>query len=107
MYAVGQSPKGGVVMNKYEISIVLKPNLDDEAKKAENEKIQELITKFGGTIEKTDDWGKRRLAYEIKKFTEGFYTFHTVEAESTLPADMEQRLRIDENVLRYLVIRLN
>ncbi len=94
-------------MNKYELSIILKPNLDEETKKAEYEKIQELITKFGGTIEKTDDWGKRRLAYEIKKFNEGFYTFYTLEAESTLPAEMEQRLRIAENVLRYLVIRLN
>lgn len=92
-------------MNKYELALVLHPELDDEAKNAEVAKVQDLITRFGGTIEKVDDWGKRRLAYEIKKVNEGFYSFTTFEAPSSTPAEMESRLRIMENVLRYLVVR--
>lgn len=92
-------------MNKYEMALVLNPSLDEEAKTADVTKIQELITRFGGTIEKVDDWGKRRLAYEIKKVNEGFFSFTTFEAPSNAPAEIESRIRIMEGVLRYLIIR--
>lgn len=92
-------------MNKYELAIVFNPNLEEEAFKAEFDKVQEYITRYGGTVEKVDDWGKRKLAYEIKKHTEGFYNFITFESESTAPADIEKELRIRENVIRYLIIR--
>ena len=92
-------------MNKYELAVVLSTKLDDEAKQAEFNKVTELLARFGGTVEKVDDWGKRRLAYEIKKETEGFYSFITFDAEPTAPAEIESRLRIMENVLRYLIIR--
>ena len=92
-------------MNKYELAVVLKPDLDEEAKAAEMQKVQNLITRFGGVIEKIDDWGKKRLAYEIQKVNEGFYSFVTFDAESSAPAEIESRMRIMENVLRYLIIR--
>ncbi len=92
-------------MNKYELAVVIKPSLDEEALKAEFESIQELITRFGGTVEKVDDWGKRRLAYEIQKVNEGFYSFITFTSESNTPNEIESRMRIKENVLRYLVVR--
>lgn len=92
-------------MNKYELALVLRPGLEEEAKVAESQKVQDLITRFGGTIEKIDDWGKRRLAYEIKKVNEGFFSFISFEAEGSAPAEIESRIRIMENVLRYLIIR--
>ena len=92
-------------MNKYELALVLSTKLDDEAKQAEFNKVTELLARFGGTVEKVDDWGKRRLAYEIKKETEGFYSFITFDAEPAAPAEIESRLRIMENILRYLIIR--
>jgi len=92
-------------MNKYELAVVLRPDLDEEAKAAEMQKVQNLITRFGGVIEKIDDWGKKRLAYEIQKVNEGFYSFVTFDAESSAPAEIESRMRIMENVLRYLIIR--
>ncbi len=92
-------------MNKYELALVLSSKLDDEAKQAEFNKVTDLLARFGGTVEKVDDWGKRRLAYEIKKETEGFFSFITFDAEPTAPAEIESRLRIMENVLRYLIIR--
>lgn len=92
-------------MNKYELGLVLNANVDEEVKVATFEKAQELITRFGGTVDKVDDWGKRKLAYEIKKQTEGYYSFTTFTAESNVPAEIEQRIRIMDNVLRYLIIR--
>ena len=92
-------------MNKYELALVLSPAIDDEARAAEFKKAQDLIERFGGKVEKVDDWGKRRLAYEIQKLNEGFYSFTTFEAPATAPAEMESRLRIMENVLRYLITR--
>lgn len=92
-------------MNKYEMAVVLRPDLDEETKAAESQKVLDLITRFGGTIEKIDDWGKRRLAYEIKKVNEGFFSFISFDAEPTVPAELESRMRIMENVLRYLIIR--
>ena len=92
-------------MNQYELALVLNPSLDEEAKTEAFNKVQDLITRFGGTIEKVDDWGKRRLAYEIKKVNEGFYSFTTIEAAPTAPVEIESRVRIMEDVLRYLIIR--
>lgn len=92
-------------MNKYELSLVLNPTLDEETRVAEVAKVHDLITRFGGTIEKIDDWGKRRLAYEIKKVNEGFFSFITFEAAPATPVEIESRIRIMESVLRYLIIR--
>ncbi|MDF2944738.1 MAG: hypothetical protein K0S01_3596, partial [Herbinix sp.] len=60
---------------------------------------------FGGTITTVDDWGKKRLAYEIQKMKEGYYYFIQFESDSTVPNEIEQRIRIMENVIRYLCIR--
>jgi len=93
-------------LNKYEIGVIFKPTLEEEAVKAELERVQEVITRFGGAIEKVDEWGRRRLAYEINKQTEGIYYFITFSAENTAPAEIESRVRIFENVIRYLIVRL-
>ena len=93
-------------MNKYEIGVILKPTLEEEALKTELERVQELITRFGGTIDKVDEWGRRRLAYEIEKLSEGIYYFITFSAGSPAPAEIESRIRIFENVIRYLIVRL-
>ena len=65
-------------MNKYELALVLNPELDEEARTEAFNKVQELIARFGGTIEKVDDWGKRRLAYEIKKSERGILQLHHI-----------------------------
>ncbi len=93
-------------MNKYEMTVVLNPNLEEEGVKAELEKVTGHITRFGGTVEKIDEWGKRRLAYEIQKLTEGYYFFITFDSPETAPAEIEDRTRIMESVLRYLIVRV-
>ena len=64
-------------MNKYELALVLSPALDEEGRAAEVAKVQATLERFGAKIEKVDDWGKRKLAYEIAKVNEGFYSFTT------------------------------
>lgn len=92
-------------MNKYELAVIISASMDEEAIKAELDSIKAMIEKAGGTIEKVDEWGKRRLAYEIKKNNEGFYTFISFDSGSNTPNEVEKRMRIRENVLRYLVVR--
>ena len=91
-------------MKKYELALVIAPTLDEEALAAEKASVNALIERFGGTVDKVDDWGKRRLAYEINKVNEGFYSFISFTADTTDPAEIESRMRIKENVLRYLII---
>ena len=89
---------------KYEVLYILNPNLSEEETQAIVEKFKTLIEQ-NGTIDEMDEWGKRKLAYEIQKQTEAFYFFVQFEADTTAPAEIESRMRIMENVLRYLVIR--
>lgn len=91
-------------MNTYELALVLNGKLEEEARVEAFEKAKGYIERFGGKVIKVDDWGKRRLAYEIQKMREGFYYFVTFEATSEVPAEVEARIRIMESVLRFLIV---
>ncbi|MCL1883088.1 MAG: 30S ribosomal protein S6 [Defluviitaleaceae bacterium] len=94
-------------MNKYELGVVIRADLEEDAYRAEMERVKGFIDRFGGTIEKIDDWGRRKLAYPIKKFTEGMYTFITYTSEGGTPKEVEARLRLQENLLRFLTTRVD
>ena len=91
-------------MNKYELALVVSAKVEDEVRNATVEKAKEYITSLGGTITNVDEWGKKKLAYEIQKVNEGFFSFVTFDAETSAPAEIESRMRIAENVLRYLIV---
>ena len=92
-------------MNKYELAVVVNAKIEDDARLATIERVQKYVTRFGGTITNVDEWGKRKLAYEIQKMREGYYYFIHFEADATAPAEIEARLRIMDNVLRFLCVR--
>ncbi|MBE6014330.1 MAG: 30S ribosomal protein S6 [Lachnospiraceae bacterium] len=92
-------------MNKYELALVLNAKIEDDARAATLEKVKELIARFGGTVTNIDEWGKKRLAYEIQKMREGFYYFVQFDADADCPAEIEKRVRILDNVIRYLCVR--
>ena len=92
-------------MNKYELAVVLSAKLEDEERAAALEKVQGYITRFGGTVTGVDDWGKKRLAYEIQKMKEAYYYFIHFESDAETPGEIEQRVRIMDNVIRYLCVR--
>ncbi len=92
-------------MSKYELCVVLNAKIEDDERAAVLEKVKELVSRFGGNITDVDEWGKKRLAYEIQKMKEGYYYFIHFESETTAPAEIESRIRIMENVLRYLCVK--
>lgn len=94
-------------MNKYELALVVNAKIEDDAKEATLQAAQDLITRFGGVITNVDDQGKKKLAYEIQKMSEGFYYFIHFDAEATVPNEIEQRVRIMDNVIRFLCVRLD
>ncbi|MCI5700489.1 MAG: 30S ribosomal protein S6 [Lachnospiraceae bacterium] len=91
-------------MSKYELALVVNAKIEDEARAAVVEKAKAYIERFGGTITEVEEWGKKRLAYEIQKMREGFYYFIQFEAGTDCPAELEKRMRIMDNVLRYLIV---
>ena len=94
-------------MNRYEMIYIIDTGLEDSARKELIEKVSALIENNGGEIEKVDEtWGKRRLAYAIDYKTEGWYVLVTFKAPVELPRELERNLQINENVLRYLVVKL-
>ena len=92
-------------MNKYELAVVVSAKIEDEERVQVIEKVKALVERFGGQISDVEEWGKKRLAYEIQKMREGYYYFIHFEADATAPAEIEARLRIMDNVLRFLCVR--
>ena len=92
-------------MNKYELALVVNAKIEDDARAAVVEKAQGYITRFGGVVSEVEEWGKKKLAYDVQKMSEGFYYFIQFDAASDVPAKVEQDVRIMDNVLRFLCVR--
>ena len=92
-------------MNKYEVMYVIDANLEDGARTELINYFSGIVEKNGGSIDRIDEWGKRRLAYAINYKTEGYYVLMYMQAPSELPRELERNFQINDNVLRYLVIR--
>ena len=92
-------------MNKYELAVVVSAKIEDDERAAVVDKCKAYVERFGGTITEVDEWGKKRLAYEIQKMKEALYYFIRFEAPATAPAEIESRVRIMDNVIRYLCVR--
>ena len=92
-------------MNKYKLALVVNAKIEDEAREAVVEKAKNYVARYGGTITEVEEWGKKRLAYEVQKMREGFYYFIQFEADATCPAEVERHVRIMDNVLRYLIVK--
>ena len=92
-------------MNKYELAVVVNANLEDEARTAVVDKVKALVERFKGNITEVDEWGKKKLAYEIQKMKEAYYYFIRFEADVDAPAEIESRIRIMDGVIRFLIVR--
>ena len=92
-------------MSKYELAVVVSAKLEDDARAEVIEKVKALVTRFGGNITDVDEWGKRKLAYEIQKMKEAYYYFIHFESETTTPGEIEERIRIMDGVIRYLCVK--
>jgi small subunit ribosomal protein S6 len=91
-------------LRNYELIYILRTDLEEEATEAVINKFTGLIEKNGGEVVKVDKWGKRRLAYAIKKRTEGFYVIVDFKAEPAVSHEVERVLKITDEVLRHMVV---
>ena len=92
-------------MNKYELALVVSAKVEDEVRDAVVEKAKGYITRYNGVITDVEEWGKKKLAYEIQKMSEGYYYFIQFDASAECPAEIERRVRIMEPVMRYLCVK--
>jgi len=92
-------------MRKYEVMYIIRPDLDQEQTKELVEKFQNLITNNGGEISKVDEIGKRRLAYEIADYNDGFYVLIYFQSEPNVVAELERVLKITDGIIRYLIVK--
>jgi len=92
-------------MKAYELLYFVAPTLDEEARAAVETRIEGVITEAQGSIDNVNDWGKRKLAYEIKNLTEGDYILVDFHADPTQIAELDRVLRINDAVVRHMIVR--
>ena len=93
-------------MNKYEVLYVIDAGMEDQARSELIAQFGELMTNNGATVETVDEWGKRRLAYPINFKNEGYYVLVNFTAAPEFPRELERNFEINENIMRYLVTRV-
>ena len=92
-------------MKAYELMLILRPNLEDEARDAVLQKVRGIITADGGSIDNDEAWGKRRLAHEIDHTEEGDYQVTLFHAEAAAVAELDRVLHITDQALRFMIVR--
>lgn len=90
-------------MRAYEVAFIIHPDLDDSAFKEVLDRVQEWITGSGGSVTKVDLWGKKKMAYEIRKQTEGNYVILDTEMEPSFCSELERNLQLQESVMRFMI----
>lgn len=88
--------------NNYALTLILKPDLEEKARK---ELIEPVVKKLG-KIEKEEDWGVRDLAYQIKRFDKGYYIHYLFQAEPLSISSLDKALKLEEDIIRYLLVRV-
>lgn len=92
-------------MKKYEIMYIIRPNIEDEAKKALIERFNKVLLDNGAEATETKDWGKRRLAYEINDFRDGYYQIVNVTSSAAAVQEFSRLAKISEDIIRHMVIK--
>ncbi len=94
-------------MRQYELVYVMNPDAGEEAVNGLHARVEEIVTSRGGQIDKTDNWGRRRLAYEIDRHKEGTYVLELFSGPAELVAELDRRLKVADDILRYLIVRVD
>jgi small subunit ribosomal protein S6 len=92
---------------KYELVYVLKPDATEQDVAEMQQQVEAIITRLGGSLDKTDVWGRRKLAYEIGRHKDGFYVLHVITGSGELMKEIDRRLKVTEGILRHLVVRVD
>ena len=92
---------------QYELIYVLKPDAPEDEVNTLHGQVAEIVERLGGKIEKTDQWGRRKLAYEIGHHKEGFYVLELIAGSGELMKELDRRLKVTEGLLRHLIVRVD
>jgi small subunit ribosomal protein S6 len=92
---------------KYELVYIMRPEATEAEAADLQSQVETVIGRVGGTLEKTDVWGRRKLAYDIGKHKEGFYVLHVISGSGDLMKEIDRRLRVTEGLLRHLIVRVD
>ena len=92
---------------KYELVYVVSPDATDAQVTDLHTQVEQIAQRLGGTIEKTDNWGRRRLAYEIGPHKEGTYVLETIDGGGELMKEIDRRLKVSDLVIRHLIVRID
>ena len=94
-------------MRRYEIMFIVDPSLPEEEIDQLNSEVEKQITEAGGVVDSIEKMGRRKLAYEVKRRTDGFYVLFTVVADGDIVKEVERRFRVLDQVIRYLTVRID
>lgn len=92
-------------MNNYEVALIIRPEVEEEAQQQVIERLSQILTAEGGQVDNVESWGRRRLAYPIKKVNEGFYYFIQGQFSSLVLPELDRTIQLSEDILRHMVIR--
>ncbi|WP_202081554.1 30S ribosomal protein S6 [Caldalkalibacillus salinus] len=92
-------------MRKYEVMYIVRPDLEEDATKATIERFQSVVTDNGGEVEKVEEMGRRRLAYEIDDYREGYYVLMYIQAGPEAVSELERLFNISEDVIRHIAVK--
>ncbi|MCM3164400.1 MULTISPECIES: 30S ribosomal protein S6 [Bacillaceae] len=92
-------------MRKYEVMYIIRPNIEDEAKKALVERFNNVLSENGAEVTEAKEWGKRRLAYEINDFRDGYYMLLQVNSAAEAVQEFDRLAKISEDIIRHIVIK--
>src|SRR4030095_7513581 len=95
------------VSRKYELVYVISPDVSDDQVNELHSQIEAIVQRMGGQIEKTDNWGRRKLAYEIGRHKEGTYVLEVINGGGELMKEIDRRLKVIDHVIRHLVVRVD
>ncbi len=91
----------------YELVYIIAPDATDEQVEAVHQQVESTVQRLGGTLEKTDNWGRRKLAYEINHHREGIYVLELIAGSGELMKELDRRLKVMDEVIRHLVVRID
>jgi small subunit ribosomal protein S6 len=92
-------------MNSYEVALIVRPEVEEEAQQALIEQLSQILTSEGGQVENVEAWGRRRLAYSINKVNEGFYYFIQGQFDSTVLPTADRTMRLSDSIVRHMILR--
>ncbi len=94
-------------MSKYEVMYIINANVEEDARKALIENLNGIITKEGGKVVKSDEWGMREFAYAIDDMTKGYYVVVSFEADNAALKEFDRLMRINSNVVRFMIVNMD